>query len=168
MTTEKWKSIKGLQFEYQVSDMGRVRKLCKGIEKKRYGNYRILTPRPNVDSGKLTITLQVNGVRRAYMVARLVAEAFLKKPKNALRVTTISGNECNKENVKWIVASERAVDNRAGKRYILLIDNREVGMAESLSALAISCKMDYKDIYDLYHRHVKIKGHKVIKVGGYE
>lgn len=106
---EIWKSIKGYDGVYEVSNFGRVR----GLD--RYVNYgysdvlhkgQILKSRCH-KNGYYAITLNNNGRKLKY-IHRLVAEAFIPNPNNKKTVNHIDGNKANNcvTNLEWATQSE--------------------------------------------------------------
>ena len=121
---EIWKSIKGYDGVYEVSNFGRVR----GLD--RYVNYgysdvlhkgQILKSRCH-KNGYYVVTLSswkqregyenigftINGITHYKLVHRLVAEAFIPNPNNKKTVNHIDGNKANNcvTNLEWATQSE--------------------------------------------------------------
>lgn len=99
---EIWKDIKGYEGYYQVSNLGRVRSLDKyikigGVWQNKKGVIR--KPRINA-SGYYTIDFSVNKVRKHFLVARLVAAAFIPNPNNYPCVNHKDENRLN--NFVWV------------------------------------------------------------------
>lgn len=69
---EIWKNIKGYEDIYQVSNLGRV---------KRVETDRVLQPYRN-KGGYLLVYLYKNGKRKNHRIHRLVAQAFIPNPEN--------------------------------------------------------------------------------------
>lgn len=113
---EVWKSIdsdNGLE----VSNKGRVRTNLKrySVERMTYSNCSELLPNNN-GNGYLQITYKLNGNKKVRYIHRLVAEKFIKNPKNLPQVNHIDGNKSNNsvENLEWVTALQNihhAVDN---------------------------------------------------------
>lgn len=95
---EEWRDIEGYKGCYQVSSAGKVRSI-------RYG-LKVLKQRIK-KTGYVDVNFSVNGVRKVFLVHRLVAETFLGKPKNK-EVNHIDGNKLNNrlENLNWVTHSE--------------------------------------------------------------
>lgn len=89
---EKWKPIKGYEEKYEVSNLGRVRNILKNKIK----NTRL-------NNGYVIVDLYKNGIRKTYLVHRLVATAFISNPNNYNEVNHISGiKSCNcSKNLEW-------------------------------------------------------------------
>ncbi|MDM0046552.1 NUMOD4 domain-containing protein [Variovorax dokdonensis] len=81
---EKWKNIAG--FDYQVSNLGRVRSLPRKVPGRGDKGFRsiggqLLKGRPN-GKGHLRVNLARDGVHRDVLISRLVATYFVRNPKD--------------------------------------------------------------------------------------
>ncbi|MET3559316.1 hypothetical protein ABID29_002470 [Streptococcus rupicaprae] len=109
---EIWKTVKGYEGLYEVSNLGRVKSLDKIVPK--WDGVRLLKGR--ILKGSVTqfgyhkVILTKNKHRRTIFVHRLVAEAFLENdnPKIKTQVNHIDGDKLNNEtgNLEWVSASE--------------------------------------------------------------
>lgn len=111
MRIEKWKDIAGYEGWYQVSTLGRVKRL-----KRKFPNHgrtivvdneRILTP-SLAGRGYLVVKIaNENGSKRKY-VHRLVAEAFIPNTESKPQVDHINRNKTDNrvENLRWATNSE--------------------------------------------------------------
>ena len=99
MAEELWKTIKGYEGIYQVSNNGQVRSLnrtitdCRG--RKQIIKEKILKPE-NVDDGYERVSLCRNGGQKHHRVATLVYEAFNGPIPKGLEIDHINGN--NRDN----------------------------------------------------------------------
>lgn len=95
---EQWKSIVDFENIYEVSSLGRVRRIHKDP---RSSKYKILT----LDTlrGYKRITLYKNGKGYKKQVHRLVAEAFIPNPYNLEQVNHKDENPSNNNvnNLEW-------------------------------------------------------------------
>ena len=94
---EKFKKIKGYE-DYLISDQGRVYS---------YYTKKFLKPRKN-NSGYFQIGLRKNGVRKFYIIHRLVALAFIYNLENKPTVNHIDGCKINNHvsNLEWATDKE--------------------------------------------------------------
>lgn len=105
---EIWKDINGYEGFYQVSNLGRVRSMD------RYVNGNHITcdfqfmkgkiRKPVQDKlGYLRVSLRKNGSYKAYLIHRLVAEAFIPNPDNLPCVNHKDENPGNPrvDNLEW-------------------------------------------------------------------
>ena len=69
---EEWKNIAGYEGLYEVSNLGRVRRL-------KFGKTKVLKPQNN-GCGYLFVSLYKNRVMKHCGIHRLVAETFIKNP----------------------------------------------------------------------------------------
>ncbi|SHJ53539.1 NUMOD4 motif-containing protein [Clostridium cavendishii DSM 21758] len=98
---EEWKSIKGYDDKYFISNKGRVKSI-------KYKAPRILKPR--VDNyGYYRVALCEGNKVKDYKIHRLVASAFLENAENKTTVNHIDGNKTNNsvENLEWATSSEQ-------------------------------------------------------------
>lgn len=99
-TKAKWRAVKGYESLYEVSENGDVKSIKKDkILKSCIGNLR----------GFTLVALSKNGKCRSFYVHKLVADAFIEKPKNAEQLIHI---DCNKQNnhysnLKYVGIGER-------------------------------------------------------------
>jgi hypothetical protein len=89
---EMWEDIKDYEGLYQISNLGNVKSIKKGIV---VGDI--------IKGGYRRIPLYKNGKYKRFMIHRLVAEAFVKNPDNKPEIDHIDGNSLNNmaDNLRW-------------------------------------------------------------------
>ena len=110
---ELWKDIKSFEGLYQVSTLGRVRRLDKYIDVKISNvdkvlkRGKILKPAYN-KYGYLTVNLYKNGKEANFFVHRLVARAFIPNPENKPEVNHKDEVKSNnyRTNLEWMTTKE--------------------------------------------------------------
>lgn len=108
---ETWKSIKGFDGLYEVSNTGRVRTLKHRIVR---NNGRVLDiPQREIKGSKDTkgyyqVELKKEGKRNIKFVHRLVAETFIENNENKQQVNHKDGNKENNDvsNLEWVTCKE--------------------------------------------------------------
>lgn len=108
---EIWKDIAGYKGFYQVSNLGRIKSLCrktlnsKGVYHTVGG--RIMAPKKD-PNGYLSIILSKNQVTKQERIHRLVALAFIDNPENKDLVNHMDGNKRNNvvTNLEWVTHSQ--------------------------------------------------------------
>lgn len=118
---EKWKPIAGYENQYEVSSFGRVKSLPRTIytvwRNGKNGVYfqkgRILALKECSRNNKgyqtyKQVCFSVNGIHKYFLVHRLVAEAFIPKPKGKDFVNHKDGNKHNNrvDNLEWVTQKE--------------------------------------------------------------
>lgn len=83
--TEIWKPVVGYESQYQVSSLGNVKSLNKGM---------LMSP-STTPNGYSIINLSNNGRRKCFAVHRLVAQAFLSNYNDSLEVNHKDENKAN-------------------------------------------------------------------------
>ena len=97
---EIWKDIEGYEGLYQVSNLGRV---------KRLNTNRILKSAIN-SQGYLRVGLCKNSTKSNKRVHRLVSHAFIPNPENKAEVNHINEDKTNNrvDNLEWVTAKENS------------------------------------------------------------
>lgn len=142
MAKEVWKSIKGYEGIYEVSNFGNV----KSLSRKHHPKESIMTP--NNVKGYAQINLVKNHKRKMCYIHRLVANAFIKNLKNKKEVNHKDGKKMNNcvENLEWNTSLENARHSKANnlndfnrKKINQKKDGKVVCTFESAMAAARSC-----------------------------
>lgn len=101
---EEWRDIRGYKGKYQVSNTGKVRSL-------KHGNTNQTKElKQHIDwTGLASVFLSKNNKRKYFMVARLVADAFIPNPLFKEYVIHISKDKLDNsvENLAWAYSSEK-------------------------------------------------------------
>lgn len=102
---EQWKSVRGYEGKYIVSDRGRVLSLPSVT---RPDVYEMKFRHPFGRSYKSVELTDKDGVKHNLRVHRLVAEAFIPNPDNKEQVNHKDGNPGNNcvDNLEWVTPSE--------------------------------------------------------------
>ena len=97
---EEWRAVKGYEFRYQASSLGRIRNADTN---------HILKPRLDLYTGyyKVSIKIAEKKFVNKY-VHRMVAQAFLEKKEGQIEVNHIDSNKTNNcvNNLEWVTSKE--------------------------------------------------------------
>jgi len=169
---EIWKSIKGFENEYEISNLGNLRskdrfvkhyikdanRFYKGQSKKvRLGN-----------DGYYKCTLKKDSKRYDFRVHRLVAEAFIINIESECYVNHINGIKTDNriENLEWCSASENVIhavkigliktkinDIEAIKIHYSKLSNRKLANEYNVNSSIIWRIKNKKAYKHLWHKH---------------
>ena len=107
---EIWKPIKGYEWIYEVSNLGRVKRLETLVKNKN--GYRLVKEKIlNIPSYIYQTVFLSNGKVKQHYVHRLVATAFIENPLNKEQVNHKDGNKLNNNvsNLEWVTKAENQI-----------------------------------------------------------
>ena len=110
---EVWKDIQGYEGLYQVSNLGRVKRLGRFIESKLKGVDKVWKPEQilkpiKTKYGYLMVALRKNYKPKYFTVHRLVAITFISNPENKPQIDHINAIKTDNtvNNLRWVTAKE--------------------------------------------------------------
>lgn len=109
---EIWKDIPGYEKLYQVSNFGRVKSLNREVNNRRSKREGVILKTRVLKYGYLSVGLSKNGLRKNYLVHRLVWSAFKGTIPDDMEINHIDQNPQNchldnlnllnhRDNVRW-------------------------------------------------------------------
>lgn len=101
MENEIWKDIPMFGGEYQASNIGRIKSVCRIDRGGRNWKEKILTTR--IVKGYKRVTINYHGQRVSLFVHRLVAMAFIPNPERLPQINHKDENPLNNraDNLEW-------------------------------------------------------------------
>lgn len=114
---ETWVSAKNFESYYEVSNLGRVRRLPRKSRNSRnhnsFKNYglKLLSLKCSNSKRYITCKLSVNGIISSIQLHRLVLESFNPINKLSMEVNHIDGNKHNNSlsNLEWVTSKENKI-----------------------------------------------------------
>ncbi|MCO4628680.1 hypothetical protein Si038_00767 [Streptococcus infantarius subsp. infantarius] len=121
MASELWKPVKGFEGFYEVSSEGRVRSVDRIDARGQHRKSKIMSVKKIQNTKKVTFFR--DGKSKTFTLKKLVADAFLEKPKANEKLVCVDGNPDNVcvENLKWQKRAQkkrniyRFEDNKTGE-----------------------------------------------------
>jgi len=107
---EIWKDIKDYEGFYRASNTGKIMSLRRLVicgVKEYYTKERVLKTATN-NTGYHHLVLSVNGVKKSFLIHRLVAQTFIANPENKTEVNHIDGDKSSNgiNNLEWNFSDE--------------------------------------------------------------
>lgn len=152
---EIWKDIEGFEGIYQVSNLGRVKSCDRNVKcgrgSKRMPSQILYQHVLSLHGGtyrQCQVHLWLNGEENKFIVARLVAKAFIPNPHNLPQVNHKDEDPTNNhvDNLEWCTCAynlayndgraRRAETRRKSYKRVLQIDNNDNVVREWESAIA--------------------------------
>ncbi len=121
MANELWRPVKGYEGLYEVSNKGRVRSVERIDARGQHRKSKIMSVKKIQNTKKVTFFR--DGKSKTFTLKKLVADAFLEKPKANEKLVCVDGNPDNicAENLKWQKKAQkkhniyRFEDNKTGE-----------------------------------------------------
>lgn len=121
---EQWKPVVGYEGFYEVSDLGRIRRVERlvrtGIRHSEYRNKRSGVLKQHIKrNGYLSVDLSKENVVKTIAVHKIVATAFIQREEGK---TEVNHKNCDKadnraENLEWVTPRENKDHAKANNRY---------------------------------------------------
>lgn len=110
---EVWKDVIGYEGLYQISNLGRIKRLDKlRIERRRTYVVKEKIMKPNIlITGYYYVNLYKNSKPKHKTIHRLVAQAFISNPENKPFINHKDGNKLNNcvYNLEWVTCGENNI-----------------------------------------------------------
>lgn len=151
---EEWRDVVGYKGRYQVSDLGRIKSipfmqrylLRNGAPANRRTKERLLAQQ-EINSGYLIAHLYLNNVRKAFLVHRVVAAAFIGdgeiNHKNGVKT---DNRLANLEIVTRTQNHLHAVALRLNRQAVPVINPRTGARYDSISQAARACHVSHRKV----------------------
>lgn len=148
---EVWKDVVGYEEEYEVSNLGNVRRKSKNMS-------QAISPH-----GYKTLTLSKNGKCSTKLAHRLVAEAFLDNTESKKQVNHKDCNKLNNElsNLEWVtpienilhaVENDRQRNQSGEKNNMSKLTEKDVLFIRELIDKGVSVYKIHKEYYPYLHQ----------------
>ena len=120
MVNEIWKPVKGYEGFYEVSNEGRVRSVERIDARGQHRKSKIMSVKKIQNAKKVTFFR--DGKSKTFTLKKLVADAFLEKPKSDEKLVCVDGNPDNicADNLKWQKKAQR-------KRNVYCFEDNKTG-----------------------------------------
>lgn len=158
---KSWKSIKGYEGFYEISNYGEIKSLYN-----YRGKNNILKPR--LKKGYYQIGLRKNGIRKWYAIHRLTAIAFIPNPNNLPQINHKDENKLNNkiDNLEWCTASynncygtriKRAIKTNKLKKKVIQYDlnGNKLNTFESISSASRETNTNITGISNCINNKIK-------------
>ncbi len=112
---ENWKQIEGYKPIYQVSNLGRIRSMCRSTNDNGglfHRKERLLKYGKTKNGYLLVYLYSEDGKKNTIPVHQVVARAFVPNPENKPEIDHIDGDKTNNvpENLRWVTHKENCAN----------------------------------------------------------
>lgn len=161
--SEEWRTIKGYEGHYMVSNLGRVKSLKK--------NKEIILKQRLCGAGYYVVNLCIDGKIKTHMVHRLVAISFLNNVMQKSDVNHINENKLDNRvvNLEWLTHEENIRHGTGIERQVLARSKRLIvtDIATGLSKEFISTRACSRELNLDNADLVRVLNNKKKSVKGY-
>jgi len=164
---EEWRDVLGFEGLYQVSNLGRVKRLARKDRLGRTKPAKLLTP---TGTRYKSVSFTVDGQWYNKLVHRLVATAFVPNPDNLREINHLDGDITNNraDNLEWCTPSANHNDmvaKRTNYSYRIKVKCLETGeIFPSISAAGRSVSADATQIVESIQSSSCCKGKTFVYV----
>ena len=116
---EEWRDVKGFEGWYQVSNLGRVKRVkrisgCGTKKNAKMIVFKEYILKPHYSDGYRKVTIKCNGKHKHVGIYKLMAEAFIPNPENKPQVDHINRirDDDRLENLRWVTNQENQFNSR--------------------------------------------------------
>lgn len=157
--TEIWKDIKDYEGIYQISNLGRVKRLGwikkDKLNRRTYYTDCIMKGHIGKDGYKRVVLTNNNSKKKSFLVHRLVGTTFLNNRMNKPEVNHIDGDKLNNnmKNLEWVTAKENT--NHAWRKGLI---NEKWHIAHNQKKIIA---IDKKNNVKIYFNSIKVASNKL-------
>lgn len=150
LVSNNWKELTGYFYEYQINDLGQIRR------KMPNGSWKVLKTYSNNNTGTLTINLRVAPNKKKHAIVKyLMDEVFFDgyAKKHGLSITHKNGlkSDCSAYNLQFVTPSELGSLKKYAAKRVAKLD-RQGNVVEYYASCKEAAKKNFISTTAVYHR----------------